>query len=465
MIKSLFKIFLRYIVTAASITIIVFMINLIVFTSFTYYYAQKNSLYSNSTEQLDLISQSLTQTDTGYVMLEDGLQLIEPHYSWAMLLDDTGRVVWDWQRPSDIKDSYTIAEIASFSRWYLNDYPVTVWQHGGGILVLASSKDKVMKLSLNYSIPLINRFPEIILGIVFLNLALILLIATFFGFRFYRALQPIALGIEGLANNEKIILAEKGMAADLAKSLNRSSKRLEIQNHQLARRDNARTEWISGVSHDIRTPLSMIMGYADGLESDASLTSVQQKKASIIKKQSLVIKKLIEDLNLTSKLEYNMQPLRISSYFPAALLREIITSYYNAGLPDCCQIDLLIEPDAELLTLSGDTGLLTRAFQNLIGNSLKHNHDNCCITVKAFLSEDDLHIHFSDNGMGIPASVVKTLLYDNLPAEQKPHIMGLRVVRSILAAHDGQLIFIPKDTEDYYETDVILPNNFHNTRP
>lgn len=456
MIKSLFKIFLRYILTAASVTVIVFIINLIAFFSFSYNFAQKNSLFQNSREQLEMISQSLTLTDSGYIMSKDGSQLMEPHYSFAMLLDGNGQVVWDWHRPADIKDSYTIAEIASFSRWYLNDYPVTVWQHGDGLLVLASSKDKIMKLSLTYSIPFVTHFPELLLAIILLNLLLILMIASFFGFRFYRALQPIALGIEGLANNEKITLTEKGMASDLAKSLNRSSRRLETQNQQLARRDTARTEWISGVSHDIRTPLSMIMGYADGLESDASLTLMQQKKASIIKTQSLVIKKLIEDLNLTSKLEYNMQPLRISSYLPAALLREIITSYYNDGLPDFCQLDLLIDPGAETLTLSGDTGLLTRAFKNLIGNSLKHNLDSCCITVTAFLSEENLHIHFADTGRGIPSAVVKTLLYDNIGAEQKPHIMGLRVVRSILTAHGGQLIFTKKDTGDYYEAEAVL---------
>ena len=86
---------------------------------------------------------------------------------------------------------------------------------------------------------------------------------------------------------------------------------LEQQRWNLEKRDTARTEWISGVSHDIRTPLSMVMGYADNLENDAALPEEARKQAGIIKEQSLKIKTLIEDLNLTSKLEYQMQPLRM----------------------------------------------------------------------------------------------------------------------------------------------------------
>lgn len=58
------------------------------------------------------------------------------------------------------------------------------------------------------------------------------------------------------------------------------------------------------------------MGYADNLENDAELPEEARKQAGIIKEQSLKIKTLIEDLNLTSKLEYQMQPLRMENMYP-----------------------------------------------------------------------------------------------------------------------------------------------------
>ena len=112
------------------------------------------------------------------------------------------------------------------------------------------------------------------------------------------------------------------MAGDLAEQLNRSSSVLQKQKEILSRRDQARTEWISGVSHDIRTPLALILGYSDRLKKDESLSEDARKSAEIICGQSLIIRQLIDDLNLTSKLAYQAQPLKKSFCSPAQILRE-----------------------------------------------------------------------------------------------------------------------------------------------
>ena len=83
---------------------------------------------------------------------------------------------------------------------------------------------------------------------------------------------------------------------------------MQNQREQLRNKDTARANWIAGVSHDIRTPLSMIMGYASQLKTSSDLSDEMEKKLSVILKQSERIKNLINDLNLASKLEYNMQP-------------------------------------------------------------------------------------------------------------------------------------------------------------
>ena len=60
--------------------------------------------------------------------------------------------------------------------------------------------------------------------------------------------------------------------------------------------------------HDIRTPLSMIMGYADRITSSLDVGENARKQANIIKIQSVKIKNLVQDLNLVSQLNYNVQP-------------------------------------------------------------------------------------------------------------------------------------------------------------
>ena len=91
-----------------------------------------------------------------------------------------------------------------------------------------------------------------------------------------------------------------------ANGINKTSERLIRQEADLNRRDSARTEWIAGVSHDIRTPLSLVMGYASQLEEDDNLPPEAREKAAVIRSQSERIKSLVSDLNLASKLEYAM---------------------------------------------------------------------------------------------------------------------------------------------------------------
>ena len=77
----------------------------------------------------------------------------------------------------------------------------------------------------------------------------------------------------------------------------------------------------------IRTPLSMVMGYASQLEDNPHLSSDEREQARIIRRQSEKIKTLVNDLNLASKLEYEMQPLRTDSIVPAALVRGVVAEF------------------------------------------------------------------------------------------------------------------------------------------
>lgn len=117
------------------------------------------------------------------------------------------------------------------------------------------------------------------------------------------------------------------MTGELAEKLNQTSERLERQKAVIEARDTARTNWIAGVSHDIRTPLSMIMGYAEQLLAAENMDAEQKKQLGIIRDQGVKIKHLIEDLNLTSKLQYQMQPLRQEEFHPAKLMRQIVLSH------------------------------------------------------------------------------------------------------------------------------------------
>lgn len=449
--KSLRKTLFRYILTACLITLTFLLLNLFAYGAFIVRHSQE----SYDVAAMQRISNGLHNQGEKMVLSQEAAQLLERNFSWGMLLNKDGKVIWSWKLPSDIPTSYTLADAASFSRWYLKDYPVQSWKHADGLLVAGENKGSVWKYPIEMSQKFMDSSVQFILGSLVFNLLLILLLSLFFGFRFYRSFYPVLDGIGRLSRQEPISLPEKGQASDLAKKLNQTSRILEKQNQTLHQRDTARTNWISGVSHDIRTPLSMIMGYAETLEADASLSQEQKSKAAIIKEQSLVIKTLIEDLNLTSKLEYDMQPLRLQEYSPAALLRSTAASFLNEGIPDSFSLELDIAEELEQIRLMGDSSLLSRAFINLLRNSVQHNKNGCHLSITAGLSRDHCEIVFQDDGGGIPRPVLEGLKDDD-NVSSPPHIMGLRIVKQIINAHGGDFM-IDENLSAGSRTILLLP--------
>lgn len=93
-----------------------------------------------------------------------------------------------------------------------------------------------------------------------------------------KRLETVASGLDALAEGQTVQLPTEGFAGELAEKLNRTSAQLQARNELLARRDDARTQWIAGVSHDVRTPLALILGWAEQLERDAVLRKLPGKR-------------------------------------------------------------------------------------------------------------------------------------------------------------------------------------------
>lgn len=355
--------------------------------------------------------------------------------AFAMLLDDEGNLVWSKDLPGELSHSYTSSQIASFSRWYLEDYPVSVWGGEKGLLVVGHPKGSVW----NYSIHQNMRELKGLLTFLGLGAATtffgILLLFFISGFRYYRRMRILGEGIEMLAAGEPVSLPETGQIRETAKALNTASRRLLSQRQALDKRDEARTQWIQGVSHDIRTPLSLIMGYADMLQTQMGKEEPAGRMAAMIRQQSLRIRNLVEDLNIVSRLEYGRQPLRLAEVSPAALLRQVLADILNTVENEAAYpIAIEISPAFGRVRTAGDENLLFRAFYNILSNSIRHNEEGCRLTVQAYMEGDTPVICFSDDGAGIPEAICRYLNEGISPGEDV-HLMGLRIVRQIIISH------------------------------
>lgn len=355
---------------------------------------------------------------------------------WAIYLDLEGNVVWNHQAPSDIAESYSINDMAVISKGYLNDYPVFIHTHDDGLLLLGYPKDSYVKLQPNFfSIKAIRKFPLFFFALLLFDFVLIITLYLRSKNKFISNIKPIIEGIESLAAGQPINLEEKGQLSEVAESVNRAS-------YVINRQNEARVNWISGVSHDIRTPLSLILGYSDKIKNQPQVNDEIVKYADIIRQNSIRIKDLVADLNLFSMLEYNMQPLELSHIRISKLLRSFVANKINEGLEDSYSIFLEIEPSAEGLELNCNERLIERALSNLVNNSIRHNPNGCDITVELHSNKGKPQIIVTDNGVGISREFAE--------AQKKPHYfealderldlrhgLGLIIVKQITEAHGG----------------------------
>ncbi len=332
-----------------------------------------------------------------YSMSQQGIDRIDGFCGFVFLLDDAGDVVWSYRLPEDVPLHYTVREIVQFTRFYLNDYPVYVRIVDDGVLVIGMPKNTVWKYQLSFQIRTVNMFAAALPLLFFINI-IVLLVGPFF-------------------------------------IIKRDARRREMQ----------RTSWIAGVSHDVRTPLSLVIGYADEMMHSVLSRAEVQERAQMIENQAIRIKTLVTNLNTSNKLTYGMGVWHREQVLLPALIRETICDIVNRNLDEKYDISVAILDNLEQFYVRGDRELIKRLVENLINNAISHNLSGCEIRVS--LTRQNRRIckktvlEISDNGCGVSREQLKrfrtSMRSDKLPE----HGLGIRLVRQIVSFHHWQVRF------------------------
>ena len=418
--KTALKIFVLFSVTAGVIATILMVIN---FFSVALVGSDVSTVSSGQRALLAEISDSL-EAGSREVWLPEGY--------WCMLIDESGNVVWDQDKPDDVPDTYTINDIARMSRWFLNDYPVYTRTEDYGLLVLAKPKNAVGKYQMEYSMSWFDSLPQRLVYVLLFNLLLATVLACIFGTSLYRRIRELTRGLSDLRAEKPVKLRERGIFRDIYRNINITSAAIERKNKALSIRESARRNWIAGISHDIRTPLSVITGYAEALSENKELSENNKHRAEVIVSNSMKIKKLIEDLNLISSMEYDMQPSKRQPVKICPLIRRVSAEILNNKMSD--RFSVALDLKAEGAAVMGDEGLLERAVYNVINNAVTHNKDGCTIQIKEYEKGGNIVIEIRDNGTGVPDSVLENI--DKIP--KTTHGIGLPMAYRIVSVHGGR---------------------------
>lgn len=382
---------LGYFVIAATVIVwLMFVINFIFLFVLAYRFHQADPDYIGGGE----IMEELALTDAGYEL--DGVcqERLRENGQWAMLLDQDGRVIWSCDKPEEVKDSYSRSDIARMSKWYLEGYPVRMRVWDDRIMVVGKARDSAWKYTLEFPISWLTYIKRVWFRILLFDFLWILAVIIFF------------------------------------------TRRWSVGKEQ------ARIEWIAGISHDIRTPLAMVMGYADTLADSGNLSEEEREQMAVIRRQSMIMKELIADLNLTSRLEYSMQPLRAEKVRPTAVVREVAAEFLSDAGEGTLEIEVEISEQAERMWIRADEKMLVRAIRNLFHNSIQHGggEETMVIRLRVWRERRRCCISFADNGVGYAPEVLRGLRQRGKKRAAQ-NIRGLGIVQKIVLAHGGRITF------------------------
>lgn len=339
------------------------------------------------------ISDSIQKEGGDYNVNWDGIKEIDRLNGFIIIIGEDGKLCWEYNKPEDVPEYFSLSDVANFSRWYLKDYPVYTWIRDNELMVIGLPKNSMWKYTLKFGMSALTMMFSILPYIVFFDLIIILII-------------PLWL----------------------------TGRRMKV-------RERRRSEWIAGVSHDIRTPLSIVMGNAE--------------KGSIIEKQCLRIRDLVSNLNTENKLGSGMGRWDKKEIKIAPFIREIVCDHANV-CDGVYSFNFDIDKELESAVIVADENLLKRMFDNLISNSVNHNETGCNIDI--FIrkhSKNKIIFSIIDNGKGVSESILKRL-NSKLRHEYLPeHGIGLRVVKRITKKYKYPIVFKSEEGK-YFECDMVL---------
>lgn len=411
-------------------------------------------------------AESIVKSEQGYKMSDEMIEELNAQNVWAVYIDNaTGECVWHSDNlPDTVPLKYTASDIANTTRGYIDGYPTFTGEGEDGLIILGYPKDSFWKhMWPSWDYQFIANLPKTVLIVLAINIFIVFLIYMAANTKLLKSIKPITDGIQALHTGQPVVLKETGVLSEIAANINQTSEVLQSQNYQLKKKETARANWIAGVSHDIRTPLSMVMGYASQLESSSQLSEEERQKAAAIVKQSQRMKNLINDLNLASKLEYNMQPTHIEQVNVISAVRQVVVDFINLDISGKYPVEWLTDSDLNTVIINADKDLIKRAVSNLIQNSINHNENGCTIYVAVKEEHGKVcKIVVSDNGVGATDEQIDKLnnsphymVCDENTSEQR-HGLGLLIVKQIAAAHKGT-VEIRHSEYGGLEVEICLP--------
>lgn len=305
-------------------------------------------------------------------------------------------------------------------------------------------------------------FIYVILGIIIFTVSLVLQMNSMINY-----IGMIKEGVDRIAQGDfqtEILVKGNDEFAIIAENLNKMMGEISELMDNEREVERSKNQLITNVAHDLRTPLTSIIGYMELLVNGNNISEeTRDKYLKVAYNKSLRLQKLIEDLFGFTKLNYGKIAMNIAKVDIVKLMAQLLEEFYPNFMENSLEYSLESTENQVMIEADGD--LLARLFDNLINNAIKYGKDGKKVSVVIRKVDDIVHVAVINYGKVIPKEDIDKVFNKFYRVEQSRSVntggtgLGLAIAKNIAMMHGGDIVV----QSDLYGTifDVTLSVNYN----
>lgn len=218
---------------------------------------------------------------------------------------------------------------------------------------------------------------------------------------------------------------------------------------------------IADISHDLKTPLTVIQGYAKALSDNMVPPNKQSAYFASIYNKSKLATDMVNDLFMFTQIEHPDYPVNLEKTDFCEFVKSFLAGKYSELSESGFKLSVDIEDRPVMLPL--DRKLIRRLLENLLSNSMKYNAKGTTIYVRVGKSNSNIEMIVADDGIGIPEEIAKTLFKPFVTGNSarttgKGTGLGLSIAQRIVEIHSGEISLITPPHNPYHtEFQILIP--------
>lgn len=288
----------------------------------------------------------------------------------------------------------------------------------------------------------ITTIVYVILGIMIFSAVFLLLQR-----KSLKYIEKIAAAIQNISEgdlNTQVEVMGDDEFSMMAANLNRMEEDIRELMDKERESERTKNELITNVAHDLRTPLTSIIGYLELLSKGVPMgPEMQQKYIDIVYTKAKRLEKLIEDLFGFTKMNYGKISMNVGKVDIVKLLGQLLEEFYPSFADKNLTYELTSNVPAQMIMADGN--LLARLFDNLINNAIKYGAEGKKVLVKIHAEEEIVTVSVINYGYVIPKDELPLIFNKFYRVEQSRSSntggtgLGLAISKSIVDMHGGTI--------------------------